>query len=65
VIEALLPEPPATSWVNLLDLNMLVLFGGHDRTLAQYQQLLADAGWRPETVTDLVDNHALIEAVKE
>ncbi len=65
VIEALLPEPPATSWVNLLDLNMLVLFGGHDRTLAQYQHLLADAGWRAETVTALVDDHALIEAVRQ
>jgi hypothetical protein len=64
VIEALLPEPPATSWVNLLDLNMLVLFGGRDRTLADYQALLSRAGWRLESVSALVDDHVLIEAVK-
>jgi O-methyltransferase domain len=64
VIEALLPEPPTTSWVNLLDLNMLALFGGRDRTLAEYQALLSRAGWQPCGVTPLADDHALIEARK-
>lgn len=64
VVEALLPEPPATSWVNLLDINMLVLFGGRDRTLAEYQTLLNEAGFEPGEVTELVDDHALIEAVR-
>jgi hypothetical protein len=47
VVEALLPEPPATSWVNLLDLNMLLLFGGRDHTLREYQTLLDRAGFEP------------------
>ena len=64
VIEALLAEPPATSWVNLLDMNMLALFGGRNRTLAEYHSLLAQADWQPQSVTPLVDDHALIEAAK-
>lgn len=64
VIEALLPEPPATSWVNLLDINLLALVGGRQRTLSEYQGLLERAGFEPGQVTGLVDDHALIEATK-
>lgn len=64
VIEALLPEPPATSWVNLLDINTHVLLGGRDRTLSEYRALLTRAGFAPSKVSALVDEHALIEATK-
>ncbi len=65
VVEAPLPEPPVTSWVNLMDINMLALFGGRDRTLAEYQALLDRAGFTPSEVIGLVDDHALIEATKD
>lgn len=64
IVEALLPEPPQTSWVNLLDLNLLVLVGGRQRTLAEYEALLQRAGFAPNGVIELVESHALIEAVK-
>lgn len=64
VIETLLPEPPATSWVNLLDVNVLALVGGRNRTLSEYQALLDRAGFDPANVTGLIDDHSLIEATK-
>ena len=53
VIETLLPEPPATSWVNLLDINALALVGGRNRTHSEYQRLLDRAGFEPGQVTEI------------
>lgn len=64
LIETLVPEPPATSWVNLLDINVLALVGGRQRTRSEYRTLLERAGFEPGLITDLVDDHALIEATK-
>ena len=38
------PKPPAPA--ALLDLNMLVMTGGRERTLREFQGLLADAGFQ-------------------
>jgi hypothetical protein len=44
------------------DLNMLVGPGGRERTLAEYQQLLAAAGFRVLSAVPLVDGYALVHA---
>jgi hypothetical protein len=45
VIEGLLPSEPAPSPVHLANLMMLVAHGGRERTLEDYADLLADAGF--------------------
>jgi hypothetical protein len=64
VIAALLPEPPETSWVNLLDINVLALFGGRERTPSEYQALLDRAGFEPGPIAELEGDYALLEATK-
>jgi hypothetical protein len=44
VIESVLPDGPGPSIAKTHDVNMLVLTGGRERTLAQYRTLLHDAG---------------------
>jgi SAM-dependent methyltransferase len=44
VIESLLPAGPGASIAKTHDVNMLVLTGGRERTLADYRALLAGAG---------------------
>jgi hypothetical protein len=46
VIEMLLPEPPQTGEAAMMDLNMMVMTGGRERTLSQYQAMLEAAGFR-------------------
>jgi hypothetical protein len=36
--------------VKLLDLNMLVLLGGRERTRSEYEALFAASGWRLDDV---------------
>ncbi len=50
VIEWLLPSTPDPSGVHLLDLNMLVMLGGRQRSAEHYQQLLQSTGWRVDHV---------------
>lgn len=44
VIEAVVPEDDAPSPAGARDINMLVLTGGRERTLGEYQSLLSAAG---------------------
>jgi hypothetical protein len=46
VLEQLMPEGPEPNPVKLLDLQMLVLFGGRERTEAEFAALFVGAGWR-------------------
>jgi hypothetical protein len=44
VIEVIVPEGPVASIAKTHDVNMLVLTGGRERTLAEYERLFAAAG---------------------
>jgi hypothetical protein len=46
VLEQVVPEGPALDPVKLIDLNMLILLGGRERTVAEFEALLAAGGWR-------------------
>lgn len=50
VIEGLLPSQPGPSPVHLANLMMLVAHGGRERTLEDYADMLADAGFLLEGV---------------
>ena len=46
IVEMLVPENNEPGFVQLMDINMLVMTGGLERTATEYGALLADAGFR-------------------
>jgi len=52
VIERLVPERPHPHLSKGMDVNMLVLTGGRERTHAEYEALLTAAGLRPPRVIE-------------
>ena len=62
IVEMLLPDTPQPSPVALMDLNMLVMLDGRERTAADMAALLATGGFRVERVIP-AGMFSLIEAV--
>jgi hypothetical protein len=48
LIEELVPDDPGPAWAKLLDIHMLVLLGGKQRTRAEYERLFDAAGFSLE-----------------
>jgi O-methyltransferase domain len=63
VIEMLLGELDEPGIAPLMDLNMMVLFAGRERTLAEYSGLLKDAGLRFSKSIPIRSPIVVIEAV--
>jgi hypothetical protein len=63
LVEAVVPPGDAPSHAKLLDLNMLVLVGGRERTEAEYRALLAAAGLALRRVLPATSAASVIEAV--
>ena len=61
VIEQLVPEEIQPGMVHLMDLNMLVMTGGLERTATEYGSLLARAGFRVTRVIPTPSPFSLIE----
>ena len=61
VVEMLLPDTPQPSPVAFMDLNMLVMLGGRERTASEMAALLASGGFRVTKVTP-IGLFSLIEA---
>ncbi|MBS2035360.1 hypothetical protein JST97_10250 [bacterium] len=62
ISEMLLAEPPALSPAALMDLNMMVMTGGRERTASQMEGLLSSAGLKFKRVLALPGPHQLVEA---
>jgi hypothetical protein len=62
VIEVVVPEDEKPSIAKTHDVNMLVLTGGRERTHAQYQALLREAGLEPMSITTTPHGLSAIEA---
>ena len=62
LIEWGLSEANLPSTGKLMDLVMLVLTGGRERTIDEYRELLASAGFRLQGVTSTPSEYAIIEA---
>jgi O-methyltransferase domain/Dimerisation domain len=63
IIEMIIPdvaEPSPGPW---MDLNMMVLLGGRERTASAYEQLLARAGLKTRRVIPTLSPYGLVEAV--
>jgi hypothetical protein len=63
VVEMVLPGRNEPHVGPLMDLNMMVMTGGIERTEAEYAGLLAGAGFAPERVTGTKSPFSVIEAV--
>lgn len=64
VVEMLLPDPPQPSPVAFMDLNMLVMLNGRERTSSDVAKLLAGGGFRVERVIP-AGLFSVIESVTE
>lgn len=53
---------PGPAWAKVLDVHMLTLFSGRQRTLLQYQALLESAGFTFQRKIDTTSEFSLIEA---
>jgi hypothetical protein len=64
IIEMVVPEGNEPHFSKLMDLSMLVLPGGVERTEAEYHTLLADAGLRLDRIIPTQIPLSILEAVK-
>lgn len=63
LVEMVVPEGDTPSYSKLLDVNMLVLTGGKERTEAEYRELGARAGFRLSGVTPTRGPSGILEFV--
>jgi hypothetical protein len=63
IIEALISESPGPHFSKVLDIVMLAVTGGRERTPSQYDALLAAAGFRLERVIPTHSQFSIVEAV--
>ncbi len=62
IVEAVLGDQPGPVMPELLNLHLLVMSGGRERTRDQYRQLLDQAGWRLTGVTPLPSGQSILSA---
>lgn len=62
VLEVLMPEGPAAHWGKVLDVVMLAVTGGRERTLQEYEALLTAAGLELVGVTPTATPFSVVEA---
>jgi hypothetical protein len=63
IIETLVPEAPGPHFGKMVDIIMMAVTGGRERTVSQYRALLAGAGFRLERVVPTASHHSVVEAV--
>jgi hypothetical protein len=64
LVETILAEAPAPSPVTFMDMNMLVMLGGRERTAAEYAAMLRRNGFETQRVIPTGGMFGLIEAKK-
>jgi hypothetical protein len=62
IADPVLPEHDIDAYPAMLDLLMLLLFGGRERTLSEQRKLLNESGFRFERHIPLLPQMSLIEA---
>jgi hypothetical protein len=63
LIEMVVPDSNTPSFSKLLDLNMLVMAGGRERTKAEFNALLDAADYKLTRVVPTISAHRILEAV--
>jgi hypothetical protein len=62
LLEMVLPEHDPAHFGTMLDLEMLVIAGGKERTRSEYSNLLARAGFRLDRVVETAGPLSIVEA---
>jgi hypothetical protein len=62
VLELVVPAVPAPHPAKAMDVNMLVMTGGRERTEAEYAKLFSDSGLKLDRVVPTPTGLCLIEA---
>ena len=62
VIEEMVPDDPGPAWSKILDIHMLVLIGGKQRTRSEYEALLDAAGFSFKREIDTGAGISILEA---
>ena len=62
LVEDIVPDTPGPSWARTLDIVMLAVTGGLQRTAREYAELLAQCGFRMERVIDTPTGISIVEA---
>jgi hypothetical protein len=62
IVEALVTEAPGPHFSKTLDVLMLAITGGRERTPSEYEALLDDAGFRFERVVPTPSRYSIVEA---
>lgn len=65
IVETLVPETPGPHVGKSLDISMLAVTGGRERTEPQYRALLAAAGFRLARVLPTASQYSIVEAVAQ
>jgi hypothetical protein len=63
LVDMVVPENNTSSFSKLLDLNMLVMNGGRERTQAEFQALLNAADYKLTRIIPTMAPQSIIEAV--
>jgi len=63
VVEVLVPDTPGPDHSKVLDIIMLAVTGGRERTREQYEKLLRDAGFKLERVVPTRSSYFVVEAI--
>jgi len=63
VIEQMIPDDPGPHWAKTLDIHMLALLGGRQRTRKEYEGLLAGAGFAFTREVNTRAGVSILEAV--
>ena len=63
LIEAIIPDDTNPNWAKLLDIHMLTLAGGRQRTQQEHAELLGNTGFRLEREIAVSGNFSILEAV--
>jgi len=60
LIEELIPDTPDLTWSKWIDLHMLCVTGGRERTVAEYAELYAKSGFELQEVVPTITGASLI-----
>lgn len=63
LIEQMVPEAPGPHWSKMLDIHMLTLLGGRQRTRQEYEVLFESAGFAYQREVDTGTDISILEAV--
>jgi hypothetical protein len=63
LIECIVPQDSKPSWTKMLDLQMLTLLSGKERTQNEYSEMLRTAGFRLDQAIDVGMSTSILESV--